>query len=636
MPRPGVPARELRRVARRAPGSRGPAWMSTGRRRSSASATSSSTRGCDISKPSARGWSLIPRAPASRQRRASATASCRRGRPGRARTRRPPEAAASASTWSLAAGSRRARASGTPAPRAGPASSSDARISAAVALKPSGSLDPMCVWASNQTVSAGSAATTARRGGGEAGRSSSGASRSSAIQRRRRSIRGDICLTCAPGPRQNQARGPRRPPDRPRRVVPAPRGRRRPHARRRPCWSSRASAPSYDELRRRTSSAGCTSSRATASGSRSCRSARAARCGSTTRTSTPATTSATPRCPRRATEAELKHLAGRVFSQAPGPLQAAVGDLARRAGSSGDRFAIARQDPPRARGRHLRRRHHHRAVRHLARARPDRRAGRAVVPARRCRAAPQLLADALLERADRARRDRARRPRAAARPAQGRLGRARDALVGVGAMALARASAPPPSPLNVRHRAAPALHLGRRATWREFKAIKNALGGTVNDVVLAVGHRRAGALPAPPRRRHRRAGAQGDGPGLGARRRRARRARQPRRRDVGAAAGRRGGPASSASRSCTRRWSDLKESGQAVGAAGADASSPASRRRRSWPRPRACSRASASSTSSSPTCPGPQFPLYLLGRADDRRVYPRCRWPRTRAWASRS
>ena len=42
--------------------------------------------------------------------------------------------------------------------------------------------------------------------------------------------------------------------------------------------------------------------------------------------------------------------------------------------------------------------------------------------------------------------------------------------------------------------------------------------------------------------------------------------------------------------------------------------SPGSPRRRSSARPRACRLASRSSTSSSRTCPGPQFPLYLLGR----------------------
>ena len=96
----------------------------------------------------------------------------------------------------------------------------------------------------------------------------------------------------------------------------------------------------------------------------------------------------------------------------------------------------------------------------------------------------QLLADALLERATvpaeivRGVRATLRGPRHVAR----RAGRAAG---GVGAMARAGLQAAPPSPLNVR------IGPHRRFTWvrgdlQEFKAIKNALGGTVNDVVLAV------------------------------------------------------------------------------------------------------------------------------------------------------
>ncbi len=95
----------------------------------------------------------------------------------------------------------------------------------------------------------------------------------------------------------------------------------------------------------------------------------------------------------------------------------------------------------------------------------------------------QLLADALLERAVvpgeilRGARAALRGPRQLA----GRLGRG---LVGVGAMAWAGMGAAPPSPFNVR------IGPHRRFTWvrtdlSEIKAIKDALGGTVNDVVLA-------------------------------------------------------------------------------------------------------------------------------------------------------
>ena len=96
----------------------------------------------------------------------------------------------------------------------------------------------------------------------------------------------------------------------------------------------------------------------------------------------------------------------------------------------------------------------------------------------------QLLADALLERATvpgeivRGVRATLRGPRHVA----SRLG---ESLVGVGAMAWAGMNPAPPSPFNVK------IGPHRRFTWvrgdlAQFKAIKNALGGTVNDVVLAV------------------------------------------------------------------------------------------------------------------------------------------------------
>jgi diacylglycerol O-acyltransferase / wax synthase len=96
----------------------------------------------------------------------------------------------------------------------------------------------------------------------------------------------------------------------------------------------------------------------------------------------------------------------------------------------------------------------------------------------------QLLADALVERATvpgeivRGVKATFRGPRQVA----ARMGRA---LGGMTAMAWAGLQAAPVSPLNVR------IGPHRRFTWvrgdlQEFKAIKNALGGTVNDVVLAV------------------------------------------------------------------------------------------------------------------------------------------------------
>ncbi|HWD65451.1 MAG TPA: wax ester/triacylglycerol synthase family O-acyltransferase [Solirubrobacteraceae bacterium] len=96
----------------------------------------------------------------------------------------------------------------------------------------------------------------------------------------------------------------------------------------------------------------------------------------------------------------------------------------------------------------------------------------------------QLLADALVERATvpaevlRGVRRAVRGPRQVA----GKLG---QALAGLGAMTWAGLQPAPPSPFNV------SIGPHRRFTWvqadlSEFKAIKNSLGGTVNDVVLAV------------------------------------------------------------------------------------------------------------------------------------------------------
>jgi diacylglycerol O-acyltransferase / wax synthase len=96
----------------------------------------------------------------------------------------------------------------------------------------------------------------------------------------------------------------------------------------------------------------------------------------------------------------------------------------------------------------------------------------------------QLLADAMLERAT-VPAEIARGVRATLRGPRHVAGRVGRALGGVGAMARAGLQAAPPTQLNVR------IGPHRRFTWvrgdlQEFKAIKNALGGTVNDVVLAV------------------------------------------------------------------------------------------------------------------------------------------------------
>jgi diacylglycerol O-acyltransferase len=96
----------------------------------------------------------------------------------------------------------------------------------------------------------------------------------------------------------------------------------------------------------------------------------------------------------------------------------------------------------------------------------------------------QLLADALLERAT-APAEIARSVRAALRGPRQVAAKLGGAAYGLGAVARAGLRTAPPSPLNVR------IGPHRRFTWvrgdlQQFKAVKNALGGTVNDVVLAV------------------------------------------------------------------------------------------------------------------------------------------------------
>ena len=95
----------------------------------------------------------------------------------------------------------------------------------------------------------------------------------------------------------------------------------------------------------------------------------------------------------------------------------------------------------------------------------------------------QLLSEALLERAT-VPTEIARSVRAIFRAPRQIAGSVRDSLVGVGAMAWAGMNPAPPSPYNC------SIGPHRRFTWvrtdlGDVKAIKNSLGGTVNDVVLA-------------------------------------------------------------------------------------------------------------------------------------------------------
>jgi WS/DGAT/MGAT family acyltransferase len=108
----------------------------------------------------------------------------------------------------------------------------------------------------------------------------------------------------------------------------------------------------------------------------------------------------------------------------------------------------------------------------------------------------QLLGEALIERAT-VPGEITRSVRAVFRGPRRILAAAREAAVGVGAMAWAGLNPAPPSPYNAD------IGPHRRFTWvraelRDIKAIKDSLGGTVNDVVLATV---AGALGRHLRRR---------------------------------------------------------------------------------------------------------------------------------------
>ena len=96
----------------------------------------------------------------------------------------------------------------------------------------------------------------------------------------------------------------------------------------------------------------------------------------------------------------------------------------------------------------------------------------------------QLLTDALFERATRP-QELVRTARAVVRTPRQLLHGARDGLQAMGALAFAGMRPAPPTPLNVK--AGP----HRRYTWVDaelagLQRVKDALGGTVNDAVLAV------------------------------------------------------------------------------------------------------------------------------------------------------
>ena len=206
---------------------------------------------------------------------------------------------------------------------------------------------------------------------------------------------------------------------------------------------------------------------------------------------------------------------------------------------------------------------------------------------------------------------RARRG-AAPRPSRS-LHAAREAIEGVGEIAWATLNPAPETPLNVEigpHRRFVFL----REELDDFKLVKNAFGGTVNDVVLDRRLGRPAEVAALARHAHRGARAARARPGLDPRpRRSAATMRQPAR---GRCAGRCRSTSRTRSRgcrSCAQSMDGLKESKQAVGAevlAGVQNFAP----------PTVLAQASRLNFSTRlfnllvTNVPGPQFPLYVLGR----------------------
>jgi WS/DGAT/MGAT family acyltransferase len=185
--------------------------------------------------------------------------------------------------------------------------------------------------------------------------------------------------------------------------------------------------------------------------------------------------------PRPGGEDELKRLAGRVFSQSLDRSRP-LWELWLVEGLGNDRFALLSKT-------------HHALVDGISGvdiasvlfdASPD--PAPVSPPAREWIPRPlpseaQLLADALLERAT-VPAEFARGVRAALRGPRLLASRAAEIATAAGALAALGFDAAPASLFNVR------IGPHRRFTWvdgqlSEFKAIKNALGGTVNDVVLA-------------------------------------------------------------------------------------------------------------------------------------------------------
>ena len=181
-------------------------------------------------------------------------------------------------------------------------------------------------------------------------------------------------------------------------------------------------------------------------------------------------------------EQQLKRLAGAGLLPAARPLQAALGDVA-GAGPRARPLRATDQDPPRDGRRDLRRRHRHGPLRPRAGPRAGAQRGRLGASARsRARPTWSRAAQRRCGGAGQACRAGGRGgapPRDGGAPGRPRRWRGSARCVG------AFADPAPDVPLNQP------IGPHRRFTWARselatFKRIKDALGGTVNDVVLAV------------------------------------------------------------------------------------------------------------------------------------------------------
>ena len=186
---------------------------------------------------------------------------------------------------------------------------------------------------------------------------------------------------------------------------------------------------------------------------------------------------ALPPAPRRPARARQRGAAEEprrpAVRPAPGPHEAAVGDLARRR-PAGRSLRARRQEPPRARRRHRGRRHHDGALRPRARtprsvAPPAAHAGRRS----RCRAPPSCSAT----RCSSARpspAELARTARAVVRTPRHLLQAGRDGLQAMGALAVRRHAPGAADAAERQGRPAPPLHLGRRRARRRCSASRTA------------------------------------------------------------------------------------------------------------------------------------------------------------------